>query len=137
LALCSGCFGEGEEDEGFGGEMPEESEEIGDSNKQTGESRTPPRGYSAEDQFEVLVGADHIVEIRWVGAMPLASSGRPVENEAFTRVATRGEGKHSHVQAARNYRTLCTVAYGASKSLLSIGLVLFSVAALTLWFLLK
>ena len=86
--MCSGCFGEYEGDEYDEGDEHNADEAcIG---------RRPP---SDENEFEILVGAEQIVEIRWIQAAP-------GEAEAWTASeATAHANRQSNEPTAKNYQT--------------------------------
>ena len=132
--MCSGCFGEYEEDDEF--ERPTRGHEQGSENDQS-DGRSAWQGFSREE-LEILVSAERIVEIRYI------SAGRPrhiaFANDAPGADTPQGTREHCTFATAKNYQTSWdpeawqeTKARGSSKWLLFIGLALVAVAALGLW----
>jgi hypothetical protein len=141
--MCSGCFGEYEENEDFNYPTPElgpeHAELQGDS---CDETYRRGRRIFDEDEFEVLVGAERIVEIRWISAGPLGSSTFTAPNRTVGQAPGCSAEQHSQGASAKNYQTLFSAQYfaeglarGSSKYCVFTTLTLFSLGALAFWLL--
>jgi len=141
--MCSGCFGEYEENGDSDYPRPEQGPEHGElQGDSCDETYRRGRRIFDEDEFEILVGVERIVEIRWISAGPLGSSTFTAPNRAAGQAPGRTTEQHSQGASARNYQTLLSAQYlaeglarGGSKYLLFTTLALFSLGALAFWLL--
>jgi hypothetical protein len=135
--MCSGCSGEYEGREAFGrrSARPE-----GGANQSPDTARESPAAVPSADEFEVLVGADSITEIRRIGCNPCSAVAKSREKRIFDGKRDKNSWQ-THALSAKDYRTSAPQRYvrlmqgvSAGKWLLLMGLALLSLAGLTLWF---
>jgi hypothetical protein len=137
--MCSGCFGEFEENEDMAFQA---AMEDGIARERAMEERCFRDDSSNVEQFEVLVGADRIIEIRWIGCRNSAFPATEAGNRKFERPPGNEMFRQYGAESAKIYRTSFTQcprhparAHGNGKWLLLMGLTLFSLAGLAIWFL--
>jgi hypothetical protein len=153
--MCSGCFGEYEENDdsespsaagwsvsrfGAGSEDTDRRDPDDGDDHLGDETHGSGRGVFDEGEFEVLVGLESIVEIRWISAKPLGPRAYSTTSGAVTPVPERAQNQHSQGASAKNYQTALTrycverFARVGSKYVLAGALTLFFLGALAFWF---
>jgi hypothetical protein len=159
--MCSSCSGDYERDEGPDCALPEPPERTA-SGGTDGEGRsswTARRGKSTTrerreseaarngqglEEFEVLVSAARIVEVRTIPAIPLSSLDLSSSEPGGRRAGSRREYKRSGNESAKYYQTGEKVGkptkhspHVGRRGLLHWGLALLALTAATLWLALR
>jgi hypothetical protein len=136
-AVCSGCFGENEDDEEFDGESGEGSDNLVRSDEDGATFACRSRAF--EEQFDVLVSAERIVEIRRVEIKGCRPIELPADAGAIEDASNSGTSERSCQPSAKYYRTHQFLRFerhrapsGSRKWLLFIGLILLSVEGLAI-----
>jgi hypothetical protein len=137
--MCSGCFGEYEEDEDRGRAL---SGNDGPAHEMAREAAGAWVEVPDADQFEVLVGADSIIEIRRINCKLLGPRRADAGGSASESEFARRTDQQMQGQTANNYRTSQTQQYrrlagapNSAKWLPLMALAILSLAGLALWFL--
>ena len=138
--MCSGCFGEYEEDEYFERAAPGAQDTARNLPSGVGGEW---HGICPEDQFEVLVGSERIVEIRWIDARRSGCQGWALDKQAARWAQKDDVCQRFSLRSARSYQTPMPHRHGHhagpysdSRWLLFLGLSVISLGAVIFWHLL-
>jgi hypothetical protein len=138
--MCSGCFGEHEGREDFGHRS---APRHGGTNESSDAATASRAEAPFVEEFEVLVGADSITEIRWIARKPRTAVAKDRSQRASDRGSAGQNTWHTGGLSAKDYRISEARLSGrrirglsGANRLLLMAVALLSLAALTLWFLL-